>query len=192
MNVLILNLNNNVSPLFYLNKKIYIKRMTLTAETLLAEGNHRAKVASKRAYIHLVGLGLGVWRVHNEQIEVFGRIFVEAVQRMKPGNVADLDFSWVFHQKEGDRPRISLTDGSEVSSGDTIPGTSTVCHISQREPWSPLKEEESSGKLIVATWAWDGMSLVGNEYWAGSLQSSSDPAAACCTQIQAAKQQKFQ
>ena len=43
-----------------------------------------------------------------------------------------------------------------------------------------LEEED---KVIVASWAWDGMSFVGNEYWAGSLGSSSDPAAASCTQI---------
>ena len=29
----------------------------------------------------------------------------------------------------------------------------------------------------------DGMSFVGNEYWAGSVATSSDPAAASCTQV---------
>ena len=36
----------------------------------------------------------------------------------------------------------------------------------------------------MASWAWDANSFPGNEYWSRSLTSSSDPAAACCSQIQ--------
>lgn len=33
------------------------------------------------------------------------------------------------------------------------------------------------------SYAWDGNALPGNEFWFGSLHSSSDPAAACSTQV---------
>ena len=54
--------------------------------------------------------------------------------------------------------------------------------IFQRDPFAPLPENKKE-KLVVAMFAWDGNSYVGNEYWNGMLSASGDPAAACCSLI---------
>lgn len=160
----------------FLQISAYQQRNRILAETLLAEANSRAKSLGKKAYVHVVGLGLGVWRIYNQQIDMFISTVVETAAAMKLENISDIDLSWVVH---GDKKEVQLKD-SAVVSGHLIPGTSTKLHISKRDPWELLEDSE---KIVVASWAWDGMSFVGNEYWAGSLMSSSDPAAACCTQI---------
>jgi len=57
-----------------------------------------------------------------------------------------------------------------------------MIHFSRRNPFDALSTEDSS-KLVVAMFAWDGNSFVGNEYWNGMLSASGDPAAACCSNI---------
>lgn len=56
---------------------IYAKRLSISFDTLLIEANHRAKEKGTSAYIHVVGIGLGVWRlsVHQEDIfvDTFGK-----------------------------------------------------------------------------------------------------------------------
>jgi len=156
----------------------YNQRNRLVFEILMAEANYRAKKAKKKAYIHVVGLGLGVWRIYKNQVELFTSEFLKSVIRMRPEHVSHVDFSWVINHGE---QKIDV-DGVILRDGDLIPETNIRMHISKRNPWDKLPPEHED-KLVVASWAWDGMSFVGNEYWAGSLMSSSDPAAACCTQI---------
>lgn len=51
----------------YFNRFVYEQRIRITAETFLIEANHRAKVAGKKAYVHVVGLGLGIWKLIDKQ-----------------------------------------------------------------------------------------------------------------------------
>eukprot|EP00092_Neocalanus_flemingeri_P033159 GFUD01036059.1.p1 GENE.GFUD01036059.1~~GFUD01036059.1.p1 ORF type:complete len:492 (+),score=135.53 GFUD01036059.1:206-1681(+) len=160
----------------FLHISAYKQRNRIAAEILLAEASDRANKLGKRAYVHVVGLGLGVWRIYNRQIDLFTTGFVEAVAEMNLEAISDLDLSWVIID---DKKEVKFRD-THVVNGHKIPGTNTVLHISKRNPWDKLQEED---KVVVASWAWDGLSFVGNEYWAGSLATSSDPAAAACTQI---------
>jgi len=167
----------------YLHLPAYTQRIRMVADMLLAEANDRARREGKTAFVHVVGLGLGVWQISPKQKPIFAGIFLDALVDLKPDHVSDLALSWVFEPalvggkwelpKEFDWGNRRAVDGSKI--GDT----ETTLHICRREPW----EKVSEGKMVVASFAWDGMSFVGNEYWAGSTATSSDPAAASCTQI---------
>merc|ERR1712142_1253435 len=148
------------------------KRTRITVETFLTEADHRAKVEDKQAYVHVVGFGLGVWRVLSNQHQLFMDVFDEVLQTLSLPHVSDIDFSWIPVKRCG-----------QTENGQVFPNTNITIHFSMRDPFEPLGDESSS-KLIVASWAWDANSFPGNEYWSRSLTSSSDPAAACCSQIQ--------
>ena len=83
----------------------------------------------------------------------------------------DLDLSWFLMD---DIREVALKDGVKVVSGHLISGINTTLHIIRRDTWAKLQEKD---KLVVASYAFDGMSFVGNAYWSSSLCSSSDPAA---------------
>ena len=53
-----------------------------------------------------------------------------------------------------------------------------LIRISKRDPADKLTGADSD-KLLVAMFAWDGNSYVGNEYWGGSLSASGSEFACC-------------
>ena len=129
----------------------------------------RAAAADKRAYLHVVGLGLGVWMVDRRQAQlmcdVYQDIFLTHPQITT--HIADLDFSWF-------PPECHLDGGQD---GDQF--LETRLHFSRRNPADRLGDD----RLLVAMYAWDSNAFPGNEYWIGALSASGDPAAACCSMI---------
>lgn len=163
----------------YLNINAYKERMKLTVEAFLLEANQRAKNAGKKAYVHTVGLGLGVWGLTltgRSHPQLLVDVFAEVVRDNNFAHIADIDFSW-------------------FPEGSTFPGTSRMwgtvtdnqqnsigIHFSKRDPADKLQGKDQ-GKLLVASYAWDSNSYPGNEYWSQALTASGDPAAACCSFI---------
>ncbi|KAG0730422.1 hypothetical protein GWK47_028285 [Chionoecetes opilio] len=151
-----------------LNVVAYKARMQLTAETLLAEAKSRAEAAGLKAYVHVVGLGLGVWRASHQQDALFVDAWGDAIKESDVTHVAHIDFSW-----------IGAEACQGVRDGEVFPATQTVVHFSSRSLHDPVPP----GTLLVVSYAWDGNSLPGNEYWIGKLCSTGDGAAACSSGV---------
>jgi len=155
----------------FFNVDKYKERMRITFETFLIEANARGVAANnKQVYCHVVGLGLGVWQLkgYQKQTEHFLSSFKDSLERLSGNNqiknIGVIDFSYIDE-------KLSFEDVKCVK-----------IKFSKRNPFEKLSNEESD-MLVVAMFAWDGNSYVGNEYWEGHLTASGDPAAASCSFI---------
>jgi len=169
----------------YLNVSVYKQRMRTVIEPFLIEANERAKQQDKKAYVHAVGLGLGVWQISDIQNQLLVDVYADVINEIHLENISDIDFSW-FGSRDSDGKSVNSIDlhCANKKDGEALvsKNNNIKIHFSLRNPAEKLTEE-NEGKLLVAQYAWDGGSYPGNEYWLGSLTASSDPAAACCSQI---------
>ncbi|XP_076060688.1 uncharacterized protein LOC143036808 [Oratosquilla oratoria] len=156
----------NIDGKKYFNTLVYRRRIQLTAEVILGEATKRAQSQGRKAYIHVVGLGLGVWRAINEQEEIFVDAWGMALGQIDTTHISDVDFSW-----------IKVDECKGVKDGEKLHGV--TLHFTMRSLHDPVPE----GTLLVCTYAWDGNSLPGNEYWLEKLCSTGDGAAACSSQV---------
>ena len=158
----------------YLDTEVYRRRLRMSVEPFLCDADQRARATGQRAYLHVVGLGLGVWGVHPRQDQLQVQVYDELLKRRRFAHIADLDFSWF-----GGVSRCGEVEDGGLHGEN---GNQIRIHFSRRDPAARL-EGEDRGKLLVAMYAWDSNAFPGNEYWAGSLSASGDPAAACCSNI---------
>ena len=146
---------------------MYKARMRVTIDTLLLEANERASEAGKSAYVHVVGLGLGVWQVRSEQPVWYIEEFTSAIKDLELPHVSTLEFSWI-------NAGSAQKDYEEAGQNANM-----RILFNRRDPAALLDTDE----LLVVSYAWDANAFPGNEYWVGSLAGSGDPAAACCSTI---------
>lgn len=172
--------SGNIFPLGkdrFFNVDVYKKRLRMTIEPFLLAANQRARECGRKAYVHAVGIGLGAWLVSPKQGQWMTDVYADVLAENKLEWIADIDFSWF--------PKDCVTCGKVPENEYLTSGGNRIkIHFSKRNPASKL-EGEHQGKLLVASYAWDGNSFPGNEYWLGSeyLAASGDPAAACSSMI---------
>jgi hypothetical protein len=157
-----------------LDTVIYKERLRLIIESFLLESNDRAKQQGQKAYLHIVGFGLGDWMIDPKQTDLMLEVYADVLQKHKFDHISDVNFSWF----NGTNTCGGISDQGFFNSQ----GHSIKIHFSKRDPSEKLKGEDA-GKLLIAQYAWDANSYPGNEYWISALTASGDPAAACCSTI---------
>ena len=166
----------------YFDKIVYRQRMRAVLEPFLLEAECRGREAGKKAFCHVVGLGMGMWKPEGLPNEIQPTIYVDlAVDLLKELNlthVANVDFSWIENYQG------SVRNNQVVR---TVAGANCKVSFSKRDPAAKLRGE-NEGKLLVAMYAWDGNSYPGNEYWTATkkknrIRGSGDSAAAACSTI---------
>lgn len=157
----------------YLDTLVYKKRLKMVMDIFLCDAQQRALDMKKKAYCHVVGLGLGYWALDQDiQAQCILKVLEDSIRELNLSEVGDIDFSWFPPGVKSDM----LSDGKTVQQGQN----NIKIHFSKRNPADKLDDES---KLLVAMYAWDGNAYPGNEYWIGQLSASGDPAAASCSTI---------
>ncbi len=159
----------------YINIEVYKRRLKNVLLPFLSDANQRAREKGVTAYVHAVGLGLGVWQVTPMQAQWMLQAYAELIAQYEFKYISDINFSYF--------PSFCTTCGG-IPHGKIMTSNKNhiKIHFSQRNPAEKLSNEDT-GKLLVASYAWDSNSFPGNEYWLGALKESGDPAAACCSMI---------
>ncbi|XP_001355618.2 uncharacterized protein [Drosophila pseudoobscura] len=155
------------------------RRYAISFDMLLLEAQARAQEAGKQAYIHVVGFGLGVWKVAAQQERIFLETFEQRLRELgkRLTHIGVVHFSW-----------FSLTSCGRLFNGAVIdtdghPADGIRVHISKRNPAEKLSSPEHANMLLVVSYAWDGNALPGNEFWMKMLKSTGDSSTACSTLI---------
>ncbi|KAH8681893.1 hypothetical protein BX600DRAFT_447447 [Xylariales sp. PMI_506] len=157
----------------FFDANMYRARIRIPIDMLLLEADDRARESGKKAYVHIVGLGLGVWQVDRQQPQYYIETFVRAMEEFgeRLSHLGTLDFSW-----------ITVPEATRKTMENTAARFKVDVIFSRRNPAATLPPDKQN-QLLVVSYAWDGNSFPGNEYWVGSLTASGDPAAACMSTI---------
>lgn len=165
-----------------LDTKLFIKRCRILAEVFLGESDDRAKAEGKKAFCHVVGLGLGVWQVSPKQGGWMLKAYKQALLTNDYEHIAAIDFCR-FNRNDFEfvfDGQITITGGARI---ETKAASHFVdVYATAREPNDKLVAAYEEC-LLCTQFAWDSNAYPGNEYWDTQLSASGDPAAACCSLI---------
>jgi len=159
----------------FFNVKLYKFRIRLSLEAFLLDCEQRGIEASKSVYVRLRGVGLGVWRVRDDQLIYFLETIGDILNEAELPHIADLvlDYS----------PEKKLLGVGHDELFTSKNGVNKVTLHFQKENIADKLSATHQDKLLCTNFPWDSNAFPGNEYWMGALAASGDPAAASCSCI---------
>jgi len=82
---------------------------------VLLQAEARAASKGTTAYIHVVGIGLGVWRASEHQEKEFLNAFASCLCRLRPvlQHVSDVNFAWFKEQMRAETWK-GITESNET------------------------------------------------------------------------------
>ena len=144
---------------------IYKKRLKINAEVFFDEAIKKSIQFNKKVFCHIVGLGLGAWSIFSGQdllfLEAYFELLTEKYNIYK--NISEIYFAWL---------NITPNEIQNIKNFNNIQQYNIK--FGYRNPADPLPNDQ----LLIANWAWDPNSYIGNEYYVNLLGTSGDPAAA--------------
>lgn len=149
---------------------VYQRRLHLTLYPFLTHVDTQATKDQVKAFVHLTGLGLGVWLPrgipHHIPYAIFVNTVFDIIRRNAFSYIHTIAFSW-FNAYQGDKPSTITSSNAHTIS----------LEFNKRNPADPIPSHTN----LYFLYAWDGNAYPGNEYWDGDLAGSGDPAAVCAT-----------
>jgi hypothetical protein len=153
------------------HSNLYRARTSIVIEALLKASKKVHKYTKKKPIVQITGLGLGAWAGTNKSARglEFLQGLVDAIKRCQTivkSYITELQLIWV--------PKLNKSQTSEIKK-----------YVGVRETkLGPFDSKLNSKSYpVLSSFAWDGMSFLGNEWYAGKLQASGDPAMTSATSI---------
>eukprot|EP01084_Bolivina_argentea_P148905 260236_1 len=178
----------------FLDIEMYKQRIRISIELFLFDADNRAKQykqlynVNAGAYCHIIGLGTGVWSFKKSiQDAIIVKVTYDIIKKTNLSNIDCVYFSWMDEDCMDDIKDNLLTENIQNNQNifyiNSFQGNNKIYIDCGKRAPADILSKKFENCLIVAMYAWDSNSFVGNEYYHGMLSASGDPAAASCSTI---------